>query len=180
MLYSICQKIWKTQQWPQNWKRSVFFPIPQKGNDKECPNYCTITLISHVSKVLIKILQARFQRYGNRELPDIQAGFRKGRGTRDQIANICWIIAKTSEFQKNIYFSFIDYSKAFEDCNKLWKVLQGMGIPRPPYLWNLCAGQEAIVRTRHGTTDWFKIGKRVCLVHDYSGFQAPLFLLLTD
>ena len=127
----ICQQNWKTKQWLQNWKRSVFIPIPKTGNEKECPNYCTITLISHVSKVMIKILQARFQQYGNWELSDIQAGFRKGRGTRDQIANIGWIIAKTREFQKNICFSFIDYSIAFdyEDHNKLWKVLQEMGIP---------------------------------------------------
>ena len=91
-LHSICRQIWKTQQWPQDWKRSVFIPIPKKGNAQECSNYCTITLISHTSKVMLKILQARLQQYVNRELPDVQAGFRKGRGTRDQIANICWII----------------------------------------------------------------------------------------
>ena len=94
VLYSICQQIWKTQQWPQDWKRSVVIPIPKKGNAKESSNYCTISLISHVSKVIIKILQARLQQYMNCELPDVQAGFRKGRGTRDQIANICWIIKK--------------------------------------------------------------------------------------
>ena len=88
VLHSICQQIWKTQQWPQDWKRSVFIPIPKKGNAKECSNYCTIALISHASKVMLKILQARLQQYVNRELPDVQAGFRKGRGTRDQIANI--------------------------------------------------------------------------------------------
>ena len=164
----ICQQNWKTKQRLQNWKRSVFIPIPKTGNEKECPNYCIITLISHVSKVMIKILQARFQQYGNWELPDIQAGFRKGRGTRDQIANICWIIAKTREFQKNICFSFIDYSKAFdyEDHNKLESSSRD-GNTRPPYLWNLCAGQEATVRIRHGTTDWFQIGKgvhQVCIL----------------
>ena len=88
VLHSICQQIWKTQQWPQDWRRSVFIPIPKKSNDKECPNYCTIALISHASKVMLKILQARLQQYVNRELPDVQAGFRKGRGTRDQTANI--------------------------------------------------------------------------------------------
>ena len=109
------RQIWKTQQWPQDWKRSVFIPIPKKGNAKECSNYRTIALISHASKVMLKILQARLQQYVNRELPDVQAGFRSGRGTRDQIANICWIIKKAREFQKNIYFCFIDYVKAF-DC----------------------------------------------------------------
>ena len=115
VLHSICQHIWKTQQWPQDWKRSVFIPIPKKGNAKECSNYCTIALISHASKVMLKILQARLQRYVNHELLDVQACFRKGRGTRDQIANIHWIIEKAREFQKNIDFCFIDYAKAF-DC----------------------------------------------------------------
>ena len=110
VLHSICQQIWKTQQWPQDWKRLVFIPIPKKGNAKECSNYCTITLISHVSKVMLKILQARLQQYGNSELPDVQVGFRKVRGTRDQIANIRWIMEKAREFQKNIYFCFIDYA----------------------------------------------------------------------
>ena len=130
VLHSICQKIWKTQLWPQDWKRSVFIPIPKKGNAKECSNYYTIALISHASKVMLKILQARLQQYVNCELPDVQAGFRKGRGTRDQIANICWIIEKAREFQKNIYFCFIDYAKAFDcmDHNKLWKILKEMGI----------------------------------------------------
>ena len=115
VLNSICQQIWKTQQWLQDWKRSVFIPIPKKGNAKEWWNYCTIALISHVSKVMFKILQVRLQQYMNHELPDVQAGFRKGRGTRDQIANICWIIKKAREFQKNISFCFTDYAKAF-DC----------------------------------------------------------------
>ena len=115
MLQSISQQVWKTQQWPQDWKRSVSIPIPKKGNIKECSNYRTIALISHASKVILKILQARLQRYMNPELPDIQAGFQKGTGSRDQIANICWIIEKPKEFQKNIKFCFIDYAKAF-DC----------------------------------------------------------------
>ena len=108
VLHSICQQIWKTQQWPEDWKRSVFIPIPKKGNAKECSNYHTIVLISHTSKVMLKILQARLQQYINHELPDIQAGFRKGRVTRDQIANIRWIIKKAREFQKTL--CFIDYS----------------------------------------------------------------------
>ena len=130
VLHSICQQIWKTQQWPQDWKRSVFIPIPKKGNDKERSNYHTIALISHTSKVVLKILQARLQEYVNHELPDVQAGFRKGRATRDQISNICCIIEKAREFQKNIYFWFIDYAKAF-DCvdNKLWTIFKEMGIP---------------------------------------------------
>ena len=111
VLYSVCQQIWKTQQWPQHWKRSVFIPIPKKGNAKECSNYHTIALISHTSKVMLKVLQARLQQYVNRELPDVQAGFRKGRGTRCQIANIRWITEEAREFQKNNYFCFIVCAK---------------------------------------------------------------------
>ena len=110
MLHSICQQIWKTQQWPQDWKRSVFIPIPKKVNAKECPNYRTIALIYHTSTAMLKILQARLQQYMNLELADVQAEFRKGRETRDQIANIHWITEKAREFQKNIYFCFIDYA----------------------------------------------------------------------
>ena len=113
VLYSICQQIWTTWHWPQDWKRSVFIPILKKGNAKECSNYCTIAFISHTSKVMLKILKARLQQYVNKELPDVQAGCRKGRGTREQIANIRWIREKAREFQKNIYFCFIDYAKAF-------------------------------------------------------------------
>ena len=108
VLHSICQQIWKTQQWPQDWKTSAFILIPKKENAKECSNYCTTAFISHVSKVIIKIFQARIQQYVNGEFPDVLAGFRKGRGTRNQIANICWIIGKTREFQKNIYLCFTD------------------------------------------------------------------------
>ena len=115
VLHSICQQFWKTQQWSQDWKRSGFIPILKKCNAKECSNYCKTALISHTSKVMLKFLQARLQQYVNRELPDVQAGFTKGRGTRDQIANIRWIMEKAREFQKNIYFCFIDYAKAF-DC----------------------------------------------------------------
>ena len=113
MLHSIHQQTWKTQQWPQDWKRSVFIPNPKKGNTKECSNYHTIALISHARKVMLKILQARLQQHMNHELPDVQAGFRKGRGTRDQTANNRWVIEKVREFQKDIYFCFIDYTKSF-------------------------------------------------------------------
>ena len=164
--HSICQQIWKTQQWPQDWKKSVFIPIPKKGNPKECSNYHIIALISHASKGMLKILQARLQPYMSCEFPDVQASFRKDRGTRDQIANILWIIEKARQLQKNIYFCFIDYAKAFHcmDHNKLWKILKEMGIPDhlTCLLRNLYAGQEAAVRTGHGTTDWFQIGKGVC------------------
>ena len=160
VLNSICQQIWKTQQWPWNWKRSVFISIPKKGNAKECSNYPTVALISHASKVMLKILQARLQQYVNHELPDVQAGFIKGKGTRNQIANICWIIKKVNEFQKNIYFCFIDYAKGFDsvDHNILWKILQEMGIPDhlTCLLRNLYAGQEATVRTGQGTTDYLQ------------------------
>ena len=135
VLHSICQQIWKTQQWPQDWKRSAFIPIPKKGNAKECSNYHTIALISHASTVMLKILQARLQQYMNRDLPDVQAGFRRGRRTRDQIATIHWIIKKARECQKNIYFCFIDYAKAF-DCvnyNKLENSSRD-GNTRPPDL----------------------------------------------
>ena len=121
VLQSVCQQIWKTQQWPQDWKRSVFIPIPKKGNANECSNTHKVALISQTSNVILKILQARLQQYMNSEITDAQDGFRKGRGTRDQIANIHWIIRKAREFQKNIYFCFIDYAKAFDcvDHNKL-------------------------------------------------------------
>jgi len=156
---------WKSQQWPQDWKRSIFIPIPKKGSTKECSNHQTIALISHVSKVMLKILHARFQHYVNRELSDVQVRFRKGRGTRNQIANIHWITEKAREFQKNIYLCFIGYEKAFDcvDHNKLWKILNKTGIPEhlTCFLRNLYAGQEATFRTRHRTTDWFKIGKGV-------------------
>ena len=115
VLHSKCQQIWKTQQWPRDWKWSVFIPIPERSNAKECSNYHTVALISHASKVMLKILQARLQQYMNHELPDVQGGFRKDRGTRDQIANTRWIIEKAREFQENTYFCFIDYTKAF-DC----------------------------------------------------------------
>ena len=138
-------------------EKSVFIPIPKKRNSKERSNYRTIALISHASKVMLKILQARLQQYVNRKLPDVQAGFRKGRGTRDQIANIHWIMEKASKFQKNIYFCFLDYAKVFDcvDHNKLWKILKEMGIPDhlTCLLRNLYAGQKVTVRTGHRTID---------------------------
>ena len=170
VLHSICQKTWNTQQWPQDWKWSIPIPIPKKGSAKECVNHQKITLISHASEVMLKILHARHQHYENQEFPDVPAGFKKGRGTRDQIANICWIIENATEFQKNIYLCFNDYAKAFDcvDHNKLWKALKEI---TPNYLScllrNLYVGQEAKVSTGHGTTDWFSIEKGVrqgCLV----------------
>ena len=149
VLHVICQQMWKTQQWPQDWKVSVFIPVPKKGNPKECSNYCTIALISHASKVMLKILQARLQQYMNCELLDVQAGFRKGRGTRDQIANILWIIEKAREFHKNIYFCLIDYAKPSTVWITInWKILKEMGIPDhlTCLLRNLYAGQEATVK----------------------------------
>ena len=165
LLHSICQQIWKTQQWPQDWKRSVFISIKKEGNAKECSNYHTIALISHSSKIMLKIFLARLQQYMNCELPDVQTGFRKGKGTRDQIANTRWIIKKAREFQKNVYFCFIDYTKAFDcvDHNKLWNILKEMGIPDhlTCLLRNLYIGQKATVRIGHETTDWFQIGKGI-------------------
>ena len=151
-LHSICQQIWKTQQWPQDWKRSVFTPIPKKGNANKCSNYHTIALISHASKVMLKIFQARLQQcvgvHVNHELPDVQDEFRKGRETRDQTVNIHWIIEKAREFQKNIYFCFIDYAKAF-DCvghNKLENSSRD-GNTRPPDL----PPEKSVCRSRNNS-----------------------------
>ena len=168
VLHSKCQQIWKTQQQPGNWERSVF--IPKKGNAKECSNYHTIALISHISKIMLKIFQARLQQYVNWELPDVWAGFRKGRGTRDQSANIHRIIEKAREFRRNVYFCFIDYTKAF-DCviTANWKILKEMGIPDhlTCLLKNLYAGQEATVRTGHGkrlVSNWGRSTSRLYIV----------------
>ena len=137
----------ENSEWPQDWKNSVFIPIPKKDNAKECSNYRTIALIPHASKAMLKILQARLQQYLNCELPNVQTGFRKGRGTIDKIANICWIMEKAGEFQKNIYFCCIDYAKAF-DCvnhNEVLENFQEVGIPGhlTCLLRNLYAGHEA-------------------------------------
>ena len=153
MLWKCCTR--KTQQWPQDWKSSAFIPIPKKGNPKECSNCHTIALISHASKIMPKTLQARLQKNVNRELPDVQCGSKKGWETRDQVANMCWVIEKAKEIQKNMYFCFIDYSKAF-DCGKFLKRHLVC------LLRKLYAGQEAIVRTEDRKTDWFQIRKGVC------------------
>ena len=135
VLHSICQQIWKTQQWPHAWKKSVFIPTPKKGNAKECSNYCIIALISHASKVMLKILQARIQQYVNCELPEFQTGFSKDRGTRDQITNILWIIEQSKEFQKKTSISALLTNQSLcVDHNKMWKILQQGGNTLPPYL----------------------------------------------
>ena len=156
MLHSICQQIWKTQQWPQDWKRSVFIPIPKKDNANECSSYCTRALISHASKVMLKILETRLQQYMNWEIPDVQAGFRKGRGTRDQIANICWMIEKAREVQKASKSASLTMLKPltliittnYGKFLKRWDYQTTFALLR-----NLYVGQEATVRTRYGTTD---------------------------
>ena len=164
VLHSLCQQIWKTQQWPQDWKRSVFIPIPKKGNAKECSNYHTIALISRASKVMLKILQARLQQYVHCELPDVQAGFTKSRELEIKLPTSTGSWKKQSEFQKNISFCFIDYAKVFDwvDHSKLLNILQEMGIPDHLIclLGNLYAGQEATVRTGHGTMDCLSLNKQ--------------------
>ena len=181
VLHSTCQQICKAQQWSTALEMVSFH-----SNAKESLNYHTIALISCASKVMLKVLQARLQQYMIWKRPDIQAGFREGRGTRDQIANICWIIEKAREFRKNIYLCFTDYAKAF-NCvdHKLWKSLKETGVPDhlSCLLSSLCAGQEATVRSGHGTLDWFQIGKGVhqgyilssCLLNLYAEYimQMP-------
>ena len=160
-LHSICQKIWKTQQWLQDWKRSVFISIQKKGTAKECSNYHTIAHISHACKIMFKILQARFQQYMNQELPGVQAGFRKDRGTRDQIANIHCIIEKAREFQKSIYFCFMTMLKPLTvDHNKLWKILKEMGIPDhlTCFLKNLYAIKKQTLEQEKGMTEEEMVG----------------------
>ena len=165
MLHSICQQIWKTQQWPQDWKRSVFIPIPKKGNAKECSDYHTIVLTSYVDMVMLKILQAVFQQYVNWELSDIHARFRKGRGTRDQITNFRWITEKERKFQgkETCISASLTMIKALTmwittNCEKFLKRWEQL---TTCLLRNLYAGQEATVRTGHETMDWFKIKKGV-------------------
>ena len=169
VLHSICQHIWKTQQWPQDWKRSVFIPIPKKGNAKECSHDRTLALISHASKVMLKILQARLQQYVNCELQMFKLVLEKAEEPEIKLPTSTGSWKK--EFQKNIYFCFTDYAKAFDcvDYNKMWKILEEMGTPDhlTCLLRNLYAGQEATVRTGHGTTDWFQMRKgvrRVCIL----------------
>ena len=155
---SICQQPWRTQQWPQDWKRSVFIPVPKKGKAKECSNYHTIALISHASKEMLKILQIRLQKYMNCELLDVQAGFRKGRGTRDQITNICWSLKKQESSRKISTSALLTMPKPLTvwitiNCGKFFE----MRIPDhlTCLLRNLYAGQKATAGTGHGTTDWF-------------------------
>ena len=165
MLHSICQQIWKIQQWPQDWKRLAFIPNQKKGNAKECSNYHKIGLISHASKFMLKILQARLQHYMNQELPDVQAGFRKGRETRDQITNICWIMEKAArESSRKTSASLTTQTPLIVWITTNWKLLKETGIPDhlTCLLRNLYVGQEATVRIGHGTTDWFKTGNGVC------------------
>ena len=164
VLHSICQQIWKTQQWPQGWKRSVFIPIPKKGNAKQCSNYCTIALISHASKVMLKILQATFQQYVNHELSDVQAGFRKGRGTEIKLPTSIGSSKKQENSRKTSTSALLTTSKPLTVwITTNWKILKEMGIPDhlTCLLRNLYAGQEAIVITGHGTMNWFQVGKGV-------------------
>ena len=155
MLHSLCQHIWKTQQSPQDWKTSIFIPILKKGHAKECSNYHTVALVSHASEGMLKILQASLQQYMNREFPDVHTGFRKERRTRDQNANIHWINKEEREFQKNIYFCIIDYSKAL-DCvghDKLWKILEVMEIP--DYITCLLKNlRRRFFRSRNNIQNW--------------------------
>ena len=164
VLHSICQQVWKTQQWPQDWKRPVFIPIPKKGNAKECSNYHTIALISHASKAMLKILQAWLQQYMNCELPDLQAGFKKAKEQEIKLPTSVGSSRKQESFRKSSTSSLLTRPKPLTRwITTNWKILQEMEIPdHLTYLLrNLHAGQEALVRTRHGTTDWFQIGKGV-------------------
>ena len=164
-LTELCQQIWKTKTWPKDWTRSVFVPIPKKGDTHECCNYRTVALISHASKILLKIIQQRMASFVNKELLDVQEGFRRGRGTRDQISNLRCIMEKTREYQKDVYVCFIDYSKAFDciDHDKLWNCLKQMGIPEhlQELIRSLYENQDATVRTAFGNTNWFKISKGI-------------------
>ena len=171
-MYSICQQIWKTQQWPQDWKRSVFIPIPKKGNAKGSSNYGTTALISHTSKVMLKILQARLQQYVNCELPDVQAGFKKGRETRDQIANVRWIMEKAREFQKNIYFCFIGYTKAF-DCvdHKKLENSSRDGNTRPPDL----PPEKFVCRSGSNSSNWTWNNR---LVQNWGNNTSRLYIVI--
>ena len=168
VLHSICQQIWKTQQWPQDWKRSTFIPIPKKGNAKECLNYCTIALISHTRKVA---QNSQSQQYMNCELPDVQAGFRKAEKPEIKLPTSAGSSKKQESSRKTSISALLTMPKALAvGHNKLWKILQEMGIPHHLIclLSNLYAGQEATIRTGHGTTHWFQIGKEVhqgCIYH---------------
>lgn len=161
----LCNLIWKKKEWPLDWRRSVFIPLPKKGDTRECANNRTIALIPHMSKILLKIINKRLEPYIEKELPDEQAGFRKDRGTRDQIANLRWIMEETREFQQKIFIGFLDYSKAFDCVNHelMWKILRRMGVPAHlvELIRALYKNQEARVRTSEGETNWFGINKGV-------------------
>ena len=176
VLHSICQQIWKTQQWPQDWKRSILIPVPKKDSAKECANRRTVALISHANKVVLKILHATLQHYADQELPDVQAGFRKERGNRDEISNIRWIIEKAGEFQRNLYLCFIDYPKAFDCVDHTVETLKEMVIPDhlTCLLRNLYVDQETTVRTPHGTT-----GSRLRKECDTAACCHPVYLTYT-
>ncbi len=165
MLTALCQQVWKTGVWPSDWKKSVYILMPKKGDTKECASYRTITLISHASKILLKVIQDRMEGHIDREMSDTQAGFRKKRGTRDQIANLRWLMERQREYNQDVYLCFIDYSKAFDcvDHERMWNTLRIMGIPQHLiYLMrNLYLNQQATVRTEFGDTDAFGIGKGV-------------------
>ena len=165
ILTDLCNKIWRQNSWPEDWKKSIYLPLPKKGDTTVCANNRTITLISHCSKILLKIIQRRMEQIISRELPQEQAGFRRGRGTRDHIANLRWIGEKAKEFQKKLYMCFIDYSKAFDCVNhdRLWLTLRGMGVPEhlTVLLHNLYDDQKAVVLTEWGETESFDIGEGV-------------------
>ena len=174
LLAQLCRKIWRTLKWPVDWKRSVYVPLPKKGDTRECANNRTIALISHTSKILLKIIQKRLEVHLRSEIAQEQAGFRRGRGTRDHIANIRWLLEKSREMNVPVYVCFIDYSKAFDcvDHNKLWNNMRSLGIPEHLIILikNLYTGQEATVRTEFGNTEWFNIGKGVrqgCILSPY-------------
>ena len=161
---AIYQQIWKTQQWPEDWKRSIFIPIPKKGNAKECSNYHTVEFISHASKIMLKILQASLQQYMNQELPDVQAGFQRGRGTRVQIVTICWTMEKTRDSRKASTSASLTMLKPLTIWSTTkWNILKERGIlgHLTCLLRNFYAGQEATVRTEHGITDWKKNTSRL-------------------
>ena len=165
VLTSLCQRIWDTRLWPEDWKSTVYIPIPKKGDPRDCADYRTIAQISHASKILLKVIQGRMEQLVKRELPDVQAGFVKGRGTRDQIANVRWMWERAREYNQSVYLCFIDYSKAFDcvDHNVLWNTLRSMGVSEHliDLQRNLYEGQTATVRTEYGSTERFRIEKGV-------------------